>query len=360
MYVHQPAEDFDPEQCFDDVPLHQSIFYRTWKQTDGHRVIALADSDESGAVRAYVQCVEHTLPMVGSVWIADRGPLGTFDTPAIEAEFYRELRRLCAGEAPASHLRLQRVPPNDLIRSFPSEQVPGSFTQPIAERIISLDGDLEHITASFSASTRRQIRSYERDKNGIRLQVERVDFMSRFSDVYDIFLRTSEEKKFSLHDRSHYEALFSELVKTPERGALILGYIDSVSKKPVSAVLVVYTGSEAYHLFVGNLPEGYDRDMPTITLYAALREAKEQGLRRYNLGGVAGGASSSLDALSIFKKKFGGDVVHYDRQRDIVISFWRYGLFRFLRLPVVIDIRRLLIRWYRSAVVEVRSADMGE
>ncbi|MDE0243618.1 MAG: peptidoglycan bridge formation glycyltransferase FemA/FemB family protein [Candidatus Kaiserbacteria bacterium] len=360
MYIHQPADDFDPDQYFDDVPLHQSLFYRRWKQAYGQKVITLAVSDPSGAVQAFAQCVGYDLPGTGCVWVADHGPIGTFSSPSIESEFYHELRRRCSEASPTSHLRLHRVPPTDRVRSALAEQGPGSFVQPVAERVISIDGDMENITASFSKSTRRQIQKYEQNQQGIRFRVENVDFMSHFADVYDILTQTAQARGFSLHPREYYETVFSELVESPEYGALILGYVDEISvDKPVSAVLVVYTGAEAYHLFVGNMPEGLAYSMPTLTLIRALHEAKNQGIRRYNLGGVEVEGSSSLSSLSEFKQKFGGSVVIYDRPRDIVVSWWRYLLFRFLRFPIILSARRLLTTWYRYTVAELQSTDIG-
>lgn len=359
MYIHQVSDDFDPEQHFDEVPLHQGLFYRLWQQAAGYKTIGLAVSDTNGSVQVYVQCVAYPLPVTGSVWVADHGPIGTFTSPSVEAEFYQELKRLCMEESRTSHLRLQRVPSNDLIRSVQAEQTSGSFTQPFSERVLSLEDSLEDIAAAFSSSVRREIRLNERDGSTVNIVTEKVDFMTHFSEVYDLFTSTATHKKFSLHPRSYYESLFNELTKAPEYGALILGYVGSSERKLVSAILVVYTGSEAYHLFVGNLPEGFKHYMPTLTLYHALQEAKNQGLRRYNLGAVETTMRSSGD-IGAFKKKFGGTVITHNRQRDIVTSLWGYLLFRLLRLPIIMPIRRFLTRWYRYTIAEMQSEEIEQ
>ena len=198
----------------------------------------------------------------------------------------------------------------------------------------------------------------ERDREGIRFHIETTDFRSHLPEVYALLDKTALLKGFSPHPFSYYETLFDLLTESPEYGSLILGYLPD-EKQPVSAVLTTYTGSEAYHLISGNDTRGYDAGMPTLTMYMAIREAKRQGLRRYNMGVVAEGASYAQRGLlnqSRFKEKFGGTIVDHGHSRDMVISSWRYWLFRAVRLYPVAVLRRLIVRWYRAVIVELREA----
>ncbi len=354
MLIYAPPHTFDPEKHFRNVSLNQSLCFRNWKEACGHRTVSLVVSDPSGTPKVYIQCIAYRVPLTGTLWVAVRGPVGSFSDRNIEIAFYGELRRLCVEAEPrTSHIRVQYPPSAQ--RTVPAEQTPGSFNQPSAEQIVQLDGDMDDIVNRFAKNTKRMVRNFERNRQGIRFHIETTDFRTHLSAVHDLLMQAALLKGFSPHPYAYYETLFDTLTKNPEYGSLVLGYLPD-DKKPVSAVLTMYTGTEAYQLISGNDVRGYNAGMPTFAMYLAIREAKKQGLRRYNLGVVSSGsyAQRSLKSQSLFKEKFGGAVVDHGHPRDIVVSMWRYWLFRFMRLYPVTVARRVAARSYRAVMVELR------
>lgn len=357
MFIHTPSETFDPEKHFTGVPLYQGMFFGQWQRAYGRKVVTLAINDGEGKVRMFIQCIEYVFPPIGSVWYAARGPIGSCSSVSIEEGFYRELEKRCVDLSPGTaHIRVQLEPQSQYIRTVSAERSDSSFMQPLSEMIVSLDEDMEAVVSRFSKSTKRIVRQYEQEKGTIRFSVERIDFMSRLPEVYDLLKETAAVKGFALHPFSYYEALFSSLNMNPEYGTLVTGYTGD-GKKPVSAVLILFTGEEACHLFAGSAVTGYEKHMPTLTLYTAMKEAKKQGARRYNLGGVSSGVPGKLDNLSVFKGKFGGSAVIYEHPRDYVVSFWRYRLFRFLRLYPILWVRRFVVKWYGMMMRELSRED---
>ena len=337
MFIHKASEGFDPNDHFDEVSLYQGLFFRRWQERYGRRMVVLVadDGDGDGAVRAFVQCVEYVLPVVGSVWVAALGPLGSFDSDRSEEMFYRELRSLCVEVAPKTvAVRVQKEPEYDLVKMVRAERLGGSFVQPFLEEVVSLEERMEDIVSGFSGNTRRIVRRYERGEiEDIRFYTEKTDFKKHFDVVYELLEQLARRKKFGIHSREYYVALFDTLQAYPENGMLVLGYIDG-EEKPVSFVLVLHTSTEAYHLHSASSAVGYDHNMPTLTHYIALRDGKKRGAKRYNLGGTMSASPQSAGDLSVFKKKFGGEQVEHPLSMDIVVSGWRYAVFRFLRLPL--------------------------
>ena len=358
MFIHKASEDFDPQKHFDAVPLYQGLLFRKWQERWGRQVVALVGDDGEGAVQVFAQCVEYVLPVVGSLWVAALGPLGSFDSGKTEAAFYRELRSLCTELAPkTAAVRVQKEPAYDLVRMARAERSGGSFVQPFVEEAVSLEADIEDIVSNFSGGTRRIVRRYEQGVfEGVRFHVEKTDFTKYFDSVYALFEQLAHRKKFGMYPRAYYEALFAELDARPENGTLVLGYIDGV-EEPVSFVLVLHTNAEVYHLYSASSDVGYEHDLPALIQYIVLQDAKKCGARRYNLGGVVSTSSSGTRGLSTFKKKFGGERVEHPYPRDIIVSGWRYAVFRLMRLPGVSEVRRWLVRFYTSVQVELDRED---
>ena len=357
MFIYTPPKDFDPEKHFEDIPFGQGGFFKRWKEACGHDVVSLAVDADDASTRVYVQCISYVVPVTGVVWIAVGGPVGSFNNIQIEEQFYAELRRLCVAAAPnTSHIRIQRVPTSRYVRTRAAEHTSGVLHHPVAEHVVSLDGDMHDIAEGFAVNTRRLIRRYEHDAGDVRFHIERTDYGKHLQDIYTLLSETASLKGFTLHPFEYYHSLFSELTLNPEYGALVLGYVDD-TKKLASAALTIYTGVEAYYLIACSSHEGYQHAMPTLTVYTSMKEAKQQGLRRYNFGSMYVETNRSLRHLrsqSLFKKKFGGETVEYEHPRDLVVSSWRYLVFRLLRWYPVMLLRRLAVRWYAFILVEVR------
>ena len=354
MFIYKANKDFDPEKHFSEVPLYQALFFRQWQEQYGRNVVAIVADDGEKKVRAYVQCVEYVLPVIGSLWVASLGPIGTLDSDSSERAFYREVCSLCTEITPKTvAVRVQKEPEYNQVKVVRAERLGGSFVQPLVEEVVPLEGEIEDIISGFAGNTRRMVRRYERgETEGVRFHTEKADFTKYFDEVHELLEQLAHRKKFSMHSRKYYKLLFETLNTHPQNGTLILGYVDG-EEKPVSFVLVIHSGSEAYHLHSASSALGYEHNMPTLTHYIALRDAKKQGAKRYNLGGTMSASPQSTGDLSAFKKKFGGERIEHPTSTDIVVSGWRYTLFRLLRLRLIAEIRRLLVRFYKAVEVEL-------
>ena len=353
MFLFSPPEDFDPEKQFEEVPLQQGLLYMRWKTTCGHSALRFALSDTDDRVVVFVQCIGYHLPLLGTLWIASHGPLGTFPSSELETTFFTELQKLCKKQAPDTiAVRVGRKPQTGLLS--PAERGASALNQPPSESRVSLEPSLEEITATFAKSVRQQIRVHKQKESGVRFQVEQTDYVSHLPTLTALLHTTATLKGFSAHPKKHYEALLNELNKNPEYGTLILGYLGE-RKQPSSFLLMLFSGTEAYHLFSGNSPEGYAVGLPTLTLYTALKEAKKQKVAWFNLGAYYTGTELALRSLvnqSKFKEKFRGEVVVYPPQYDLVESRVRYLLFRFMRWYPLLITRRTAVRWCRRVIAE--------
>ena len=358
MFIRKVDGSLNPEKYFDTVPLYQGLFFRQWQERFGRNVLTLVMDESEKKVTVYIQCVEYVLPVVGSVWVATQGPLGSFSSVVGEESFYAELRSLCTEVSPKiSHIRFQKKPISPQVRVAKAELEYGTFMQPFAEQVISLTGEFADIVDNFSVSTSRLVRQYEEGKcEGVRFQVEKEKFTEHLKVVYALFVESEKSvpsRESFLRPYAYYMSLFEELDAHPERGMLVLGYVEG-QESPVSFALTVFTDSEAYHVFSGTSSDGHACDVATLVLYTVLKEAKEQGAKRYIIGDTD---AVSSDDLSVLQEEFGGKESKNTVLHDVVVSGWRYYLFRFLRLHRILAVRRLLTRLYAAIQVELTTEE---
>ena len=172
-----------------------------------------------------------------------------------------------------------------------------------------------------------------------------------------VLIKESEQtvplQQSALRPYAYYETLFDELDADSKHGTLVLGYVDG-HKNPVTFVLTLHSGSNAYHVFSGSSSVGFENDVPTLAFYRTLKEVKEKGAKQYIVGNTD---SVSFTDLHMLQKEFGGEEVSYTNLYDIIVSPPRYYLFRFLRLPSITITRRLLTRIYKAIAAELASED---
>lgn len=358
FFVRKVDESFKPEDHFKDVPLYQTTFFRKWQERYDRNVISLVADDSDKKIQAYAQCVEYVFPVVGSVWIVACGPIGSFTSAASEEVFYKEMRSLCVGISPTtSHIRFQKKPVFQQIKVNHAEHAGGIFAQPLAEQVFLLERDLQDIADEFSPKTSRLTQKNNKEShNDVHFHIERKSFKQYLEAVYNL-LKESEQmlppQRSTLRPYAYYETLFDELDTDSKRGMLVLGHIEG-KRDPVTFVLTIYSNSAAHHIFSGSSSVGFEHNIPTLAFYKTLQEAKKAGAKKYIVGKTD--SVSSMD-LRMLQEEFGGEEVSYKNLYDIVVSPPRYYLFRFLRLPPINTVRRLLMWIYKTVKHELTAED---
>lgn len=337
MYIYIPTKTFNPEKHFKNISLYQGDFFRRWQLSAKHHVVALAIDGPDTHVRTYIQCVEHRIPLLGSVWTARHGPLGSFDSVSIEEAFYHDLRRYCTDIAPRTiHIRIQRAPTTKRIRM----QMVKKDTE--KDQVVLLNQE----TAGVVKDSLERAPSTAKH-TAVQVHLETVDFKTHLADVYALIEQTvSDAQPFS-----YYEALFSQLHENPEYAALTLGYVNG-KKTPSAAALTVYTGNEA-RLVLAAAHSDADTVFARV-IYTAMKEAMQQDLKRYvfsshDLSGVV----PRLEFL--IQDTFHTTSKDHSTMWDIVVSSWRYYIFRGISWHPIAVVCRFLKKWITIALVELRT-----
>jgi lipid II:glycine glycyltransferase (peptidoglycan interpeptide bridge formation enzyme) len=257
------------------------------------------------------------LPMsLGSLAYVPRGPVVTWDDPdavgavldAVEAQVRQRRAWACwiepeAVDDPALADRLA-----DLGYRRGEETI-----QPRSTILVDLTASEDDIMMRMKSKTRYNIRYAGR--KGVEVRHGTVDDLPIF---YNLLETTSERNEFGIHERAYYRRVM-ELFGPDESVAMLIAEVED---DPVAAILVFAVGDESWYI-AGASSNRHRRKMPTYALqWEAMRWAKSQGCRVYDLWGIPDADEETLEAeftersdglwgVYRFKRGFGGEVVRY-------------------------------------------------
>jgi len=204
--------------------------------------------------------------------------------------------------------------------------------QPRSTLRLSLDGAEDQLLAAMKQKCRYNIRLSAR--NGVTVRAGTSADLPLFERLMD---ETAARDAFPRRGPGYYAAVWHELGPTMARL-----YVAHLGERPLAAVLVVHCGRTATYLYGASSGEERQR-MPNHALqWAAIRQAKAEGCREYDLWGVpdavgrAAQAGTAPDAVRAgsgglwgvwgFKRGFGGRVWRSAGAWDDVYRPARYHL----------------------------------
>jgi lipid II:glycine glycyltransferase (peptidoglycan interpeptide bridge formation enzyme) len=185
--------------------------------------------------------------------------------------------------------------------------------QPRSTILIDITPPEDDILMAMKSKTRYNIRLSGRKDVEVR--------KGKLADVetyYDMMETTGERDDFGIHDRAYYRRAF-ELFAPRYQVALFLAYYE---EQPLAGVMAFALGEKAWYISGASSNRERNR-MPTYALqWAAIRWAKAQGCKVYDLWGIPDADEETLESTFTersdglwgvyrFKRGFGGDVVRY-------------------------------------------------
>lgn len=205
---------------------------------------------------------------------------------------------------------------------------------PPATRIINLLPPVDDLLASLSQTTRNRIRKNGREATiGFRTSVQPSD-ISIFTSMLD---NVAERQRVSFFPKNYFEDQAGCLMPR-QAMRLELAYQADL---PLGAAIIHDWGDTAYYTYAASLPEARNKDVSGLLLWQAILNAKDRGIKAFDLFGIAppnADSSHPWYGFSSFKEKFGGEVVEYAGTWDLSLSY-RYRLYRSVR-----DIRTTFLR----------------
>lgn len=283
--------DFSPDEwteivsSFRDLSLMQTWEYGTAKVKSGPWNVERAIFIEGNGTVGAVQAVVRTLPWVGGglVWI-NRGPLWKKDkntNPSLLVPMMEELRRYWVDErhmvlriAPSSRQEELNIEAFEKAGFRVDRRLSGW-----ASATVDLSPPVESLRGQLQQKWRNCLNKAERlelvVQSGCGEEIFR-DFLSE----YGTFLK---ERRFSTTVTPTLLSLLRELSPIGRRPWIVTARKDD---KKLGAVLIARYGQTCEYLAGSINEDGRKFNASQLLLWRALCEMKDQGYRRFDLGGM--------------------------------------------------------------------------
>jgi lipid II:glycine glycyltransferase (peptidoglycan interpeptide bridge formation enzyme) len=181
-------------------------------------------------------------------------------------------------------------------------------------RQIDLGENEEKLLANMRKNTRYEVRRAEKLSIKITQSTDPADIVA----FHALQLETAKRQKFVPFSLEYWQKQFAVFARDNE----VVLYSAYHEQELLAQAFIIFYGSEAaYHYGASTAAERKYPGAYAIQ-WAAIKEAKRRGLKRYNLWGVAPETQKEhrFAALSTFKRGFGGEDIAYLPARDLVIK----------------------------------------
>jgi lipid II:glycine glycyltransferase (peptidoglycan interpeptide bridge formation enzyme) len=189
-----------------------------------------------------------------------------------------------------------------------------------ATRIVDLTKTHDEILAQMHQKGRYNIKIAQRDGVSVR-----AGTMADIDAFYDLLRSTSARDVFTISPKSHYARFLTDLP-----GSFFL--IAEHEGTPVAGYIGVCWNGTGYYYYGASNHAKRALMAPYLLQWEAMKICKERGCTRYDLLGIApvgSGPEHEWAGISSFKEKFGGSVVEYTQEQQVMI---RPMLWRLLKL----------------------------
>ena len=328
--ILEENNNFDPSILNAETPFTQAVFYGDWQKALGREVKRLVIKDGPEPV-AYFQMIKYPLLLGKSYFYIPYGPVLKDSTPNKNLLNFikQEIKRICQKENTV-FARLDFTPTisNEVLDKIytksPLCTYHGSYFQPRNEWFLNLEKSEEELLKEMHKNHRYSIRVAEKEK--IKVEIITADFEKYFETFYELSAGTAKRNNFGLHSKAYYQNIFNNLSKINAHLA-----IAKFGEKILVIDLIIISGNVANYVFSGSSSEERNK-MPTyLALWQSILEAKKQGCKFYNFGGISAndGLEKNWEGLTAFKKKWGGFEARHSDFHDIVSQPFIYHLYNF-------------------------------
>jgi len=186
--------------------------------------------------------------------------------------------------------------------------------------VVDLTGCQDDVFARMKPKTRYNVRLAER--RGVHVFAAGPELLPVF---FDLYLQTAERDGFAARDYDYFRALFAELVAGHD--AAELHFLLAAHESDILAgAIVALCGQTAYYLFGASSNQKRNRMGPYAVQWSAMRLARANGCRHYDMGAVSPVADPGHGYYGLyrFKAGFGGQVVHRSGSWDFLLDEERY------------------------------------
>lgn len=276
-----------------ELPIEQSPAWRKFDLTRGRKHHGWILYQPGGEPRAILALVEFNIHGFSYLW-SKHAPVWLGDAPdeEQEAEFFRSFRSFVRKEFPkvvfARISAWHRSPDlKPLLNALTYDQTV----------IVDLQMSEEEILAGMSQTGRYEVRKGA--KNPDLKIIERTGDAAAFDKCYQIYQETASRSGFGIHPKEVYADMLESL--GPKHCRL---FVAEHGGEPVAwAIVTVYDRHGVYY-YAGSNRQAMKLLAPIQLQWKIIQQLKSEGVKEYDLMGIASDLSPQLSGVSRFKLKF--------------------------------------------------------
>ena len=186
--------------------------------------------------------------------------------------------------------------------------------------VLDLNKSEEEILAGAAQGLRRKIR--KANKTGITVEVSTDP--KDIKKFYEIQLETAARHKFVEFSEDFLQKQFEAFAKYDE----VKLYTAKLDGEILAQNFMIFYGKEASYHYGVSTELGTKYSGAPLLHMQAMRDAREQGITRYNFWGITGldETKHRFYGVSQFKRSFGVDELKYLHAHDLVIEPTKYKI----------------------------------
>ena len=288
--------------------------------------------EEDGEIVALVAAQQRQLPLGRTFWYVPHGPVLDYAEPRAGERLravtigLREVGRSARAVAVKLEPRIGAGSPAEGLFErlhLRRDQRPLQVGQ---TRIVPLTDD-EALLASFDKDTRYAVRRSQREGVEVRTLTDATD-PAPIDALHRLVLDTQRRAGFPIPVLDRYRIAWRALGGAGRASILEARRNDEL----LAAGMLVVEGERSFYLFSGSRREGPGEPKhyaSYLLQWEMMRRARELGSRQHDLWGIApegAGPEHAWFGVGLFKKGFGGDVVHWTGTWDVVVDPTVYRL----------------------------------
>lgn len=323
--------EYNPLLISKQMPLTQAWFYGQWQEMTGRKVRRF-EVKKNSKIIGFFQIIRYSLPFNQSLLYIPHGPI--LKEMGLDNEFLKTFRDKLidlAKEENSVFVRFDFSSPrqsfseggtdlNNFFKKVPAYAYHSFYFQPKFEWCVNLIKTEDELISEMHPKNRYNIRLAE--KKGVKIEIVKNNFQKYFEKFYTLLKETAKHDNFKLHLKNYYQNIFETL--TTDNAFLAVARYDN---KILLVNLVLLYGETAYFIFGGSSDKFKNLMFSHLAQWETIKEAKKRGMTVYNLGGVQGndGSYKNYKGVSVFKKRFDGEIFEHSNSYDIVSKpFWYY------------------------------------
>ena len=305
---------------FEDTNFLQSWDFYEFHASRGKKIVRrIAIDDKENIIAAYAGVVETAKR--GTYMAIAGGPIVNWKKKSEVRAMFEDIKE----QGKENHCVFVRIRPQlelsenslKLMKELGLKRAPMYLSVEYAG-ILNLEKSEEEILSSASQGFRRKLRKAEKEN----IVVETSQDPKTAKTFYKLEVDHSKRQKFVAFSEDFLVKQFEAFAKNNE----VIMYTAKKDGEILAQNFMIFYGNEASYHYGVSTPLGTKFSAAPLLHIEAMREARNRGIKRYNLWGIVGldEKKHRFYGVSEFKRSFGCEELKYTPAHDLILSKPKY------------------------------------